>query len=253
MLITNISTEAKAVIEAVHHLANKARRDITTNNASPTRMVVTFWFAKAAKSFDAACLLWERGYWQDAVTVARTILELDYQAQYFKKDPASFAQQFFAHAENQLHDLYRKFYGYAEDAVKSEIGEYFERLGVKIEQVRKWKNWWGETSTLSDLVGHLDARQTDVSQYQTLSFIVHGSPAAFRFYIYEHDDTRMLVDSTGQAPNPRVQGLAEMMFVNSALYLLHLITALAEVWPLDYGADLKNAVDSVGRWTDLLT
>ncbi len=124
--VAGVSPKANAIIEITRHLANKARRDIAGNSAiSASRMIGTFWFAKAAKSFDAACLLWEHGYWQDAAAVARTILELAYQARYFKTDPSTFAPQFFAHAENQLHDLYRKFYGFADEQLKPEISEYF--------------------------------------------------------------------------------------------------------------------------------
>src|SRR5713101_8892147 len=76
-------------------LADEVRRDILSTPADrPALWVLTYWFAKAAKSYDAALLLWKSGYWQDAAMLGRTILEIALQAMYFRKEPERFAAEF---------------------------------------------------------------------------------------------------------------------------------------------------------------
>jgi hypothetical protein len=56
-----------------------------------------YWFAKAAKTYDAILLLWREGYWQDAAALSRTILEIAFQAKYLSEDPEQRAALFKDH------------------------------------------------------------------------------------------------------------------------------------------------------------
>ena len=62
----------RRLLQIVSSLTGKVRSDIRQYPPdSPPKFVSAFWFAKAAKSYDAAVLLWREGYWQDAAMIGR--------------------------------------------------------------------------------------------------------------------------------------------------------------------------------------
>jgi hypothetical protein len=246
----NKSAALQQVCDIAFVLAHRVRHDLRRYPSdTPAKRVVAYWFSKAAKSFAAAVLLWNQGYWQDAAVLARTILEVSLQSLLFRKEPEKFAPQFFKHAEVQKHRLFADMDKHAEGEIKAGIASYFERLGLNPSDIEKWKNWWGKDGTIWDLAKEIEARQTYQVQYPALSFLVHGAPSAFSYYVLKTGPREYIDwDWEAGAPSASTYSLAETMFSAAPLSLLDVIAVLGELWGLDYDADLQAAREAVERY-----
>jgi hypothetical protein len=171
--------------------------------------VLTYWFAKAAKSYDAAIVLWKNGYWQDAAMLGRTILEIALQAMYFRKEPEKFAAKFFAHETGEKNILFKDMTEYTDsDEIRGEIQKFFAEQNLDPASFKRQQNWWGSRS-IWDLVKeiqaqdiYVDAKNIYRSQYASLSMLVHGTPFARRYYVRQQGNSG-LVDWRAGAPPPR--------------------------------------------------
>jgi len=226
-------------------LADKVRRDVLKSPGdSPKKWVVLYWFAKAAKSYEAARLLWTNGYWQDAAAIGRTILEVSLQALYFRRNPDDLADQFFAHATNQKSKLFQDLAEFANDEIKTGIEAYFKQLNIDPTRIKKWKNWWGKDENIWDMVEEIGAQQTYRSQYGPLSALVHGAPLAFPYYLLD-GDRFALVDWKANTPASRQRILAATMVSSAPTCLLDVISVFSEIWGLSYEEDLAEARSAV--------
>jgi Family of unknown function (DUF5677) len=238
----SVSPHLKRVCEIASALASKIRGDLRkTRIDTPEKRVVTYWFASAAKSFDAAMLLWNCGYWQNAAMTGRSILEVALQARFFLKDPALYAQHFFAHAEKQKLDLFGRFAEFAEPAMKQEIEDYFTQLGVNKTKIQKWKNWWGQADSIWDLVAEIKAQNAYRSQYGPLSFLVHTTPAAFLWYIQVDDGQLAKIDWKGGPPSTKAYPMAETMLTSAPTGLLDVMAVLVQIFGFEHDADFEAA------------
>jgi len=98
-----MTRELENVCELVSKLCDKVREDLRNHQTTTTlaQGVMLYWFVKAAKTYDALLLLWREGYWQDAATLARTILEIVFQSKYMSNDPEPRAKLFMVHDERE--------------------------------------------------------------------------------------------------------------------------------------------------------
>src|SRR5260370_21858866 len=97
-----MTEELQRLLDLVSRLSERARGDLR-NLPSKTTLaqgVMLYWFAKGAKTFDAIRLLWQDGYWQDASSLSRTILELMFHSYYLRRDPEAPADLFKSHYDS---------------------------------------------------------------------------------------------------------------------------------------------------------
>lgn len=227
------------------NLADKVRRDVLKlPSDSAKKWMILYWFAKAAKSHDAARLLWAQGYWQDAAAIGRTILELALQAMYFRLNPESMADQFLTHAINQKSKLFQDLAEFANDEIKTGIDAYFNEQNIQPAEIRKWKNWWGKEGSIWDMVEEIGAQQTYRSQYGPLSALVHGTPLALPYYVFDGEQSA-LIDWKSNPPASKHHLLAATMFSSAPTSLLDVINVLSEIWDLNYDKDLAAARTAV--------
>ena len=218
---------------------------------------MVYWFAKAAKSYDATILLWRNGYWQDAAMLGRTILEIALQAMYFRREPERFAAEFFAHETLQRNILFKDMAEHTEsDEIRGEIQKFFSEQNLDPAAFKRQRNWWGNGS-IWDLVEEIRKQNIYVgadniyrSQYVSLSMLVHGTPFARRYYVLQREDS-VLVDWRPSAASSVVRNdSAEAIVTSAPTGLLDVIDVLAAIWGFDYGEDLSAARDAIVRFRD---
>src|SRR5208337_2778322 len=66
-----------------------------------------FLFCKGFKTLQAIRTLCREGFLEDAQVLARTIFEIEIQAEWMEKDPRPRARAFVEHSEVSLYDFYR--------------------------------------------------------------------------------------------------------------------------------------------------
>ena len=245
------------ICSIVSSLAEKVRRDILSRPADrPALWVLTYWFAKAAKSYDAALLLWKSGYWQDAAMLGRTILEIALQAMYFRKEPERFAAEFVEHEAGQRNILFKDMAKYTDsDEIRSEIRTFFAEQDLDPAAFKKQRNWWGDRS-IWDLVEEIRAQDIYIgaeniyrSQYASLSMLVHGTPFALRYYVLQQKNSG-LVDWRASAPPSARYEFAATILTSAPTGLLDVIDVLAAIWGFDYGEDLSIAREAVIKFNE---
>lgn len=249
-----------AICNTVSTLAEKVRRDLQTRPAKKlAHWVLIYWFAKAAKSYDAALLLWRNGYWQDAAMLGRTILEIALQAMYFRRDPDKFAAEFFAHETLQRNILFKEMVEHTNsDKIRSEIQKFFAEQSLDPAAFKRQRNWWGKGS-IWDLVEEIreqniytGAESIYRSQYVSLSMLIHGTPFAVRYYVVPEKDS-MFVDWRAGSPSSAVRvryDFAETILTSAPTGLLDVIDVLAAIWEFDYTDDLSAARDVIEKFSD---
>jgi uncharacterized protein DUF5677 len=239
------------ICSIVSSLAEKVRRDLLSHPADrPVRWVLTYWFAKAAKSYDAAIVLWKNGYWQDAAMLGRTILEIALQAMYFRKEPEKFAAKFFAHETAERNNLFKDMAEYTNsDEIRGEIQKFFAEQNLDPAAFKRQQNWWGSRS-IWDLVKeiqaqdiYVDAKNIYRSQYAPLSMLVHGTPFVRRYYVRQQGNSGF--DWRAGAPPPELFEFAATILTSAPTGLLDVIDVLATIWGLDYSEDLSAAREAV--------
>ena len=245
------------ICSVVSSLAEKVRRDILSRPADrPALWVLTYWFAKAAKSYDAAILLWKNGYWQDAAMLGRTILEIALQAMYFRKEPERFAAEFFTHETGQRNILFKDMAEYTDsDEIRGEIQKFFVEEDLDPAAFKRQQNWWGNRS-IWDLVKEIQTQDIYIgveniyrSQYASLSMLVHGTPFARRYYVRQQGNSG-LVDWRAAAPPPELYEFAATILTSAPTGLLDVIDVLATIWRFDYSEDLSGAREAVIKFNE---
>ena len=246
------------ICNAVSTLAEKVRKDLLARPASkPALWVLVYWFAKAAKSYDAAILLWRNGYWQDAAMLGRTILEIALQAMYFRSEPDRYADEFFAHETLQRNILFKDMAEYTDsNEIRSEIQKFFAEQNLDPAAFKRQRNWWGNGS-IWDLVEEIRKQNIYVgaenvyrSQYVSLSMLVHGTPFARRYYVVQRADSTLIDWRPSTATSFVRNDSAEMILTSAPTGLLDVIEVLAEIWGFDYSKDLSAARDVIEKFRD---
>jgi hypothetical protein len=90
----------KELNREVARLAVRIERDLKTRQPeSASQATGLYMFAKGYKSFQASRLLFQEGFWQDAATIGRTLLELGFQARWLNQNPDSAGRLFLQHEQ----------------------------------------------------------------------------------------------------------------------------------------------------------
>lgn len=220
-------------------LARKVRRDISGKVENEAKLVITFWFAKAAKSLGAALALWNSGFWQDAAVIGRTVLEIALQARYLGERPNERASEFLGHIKAQQYKLFVGMKEHADDEIKRSIVEHLEKLTADSALSRNWKNWWGKDDSFLDLAKALEAEGVYRSQYVPLSYLVHSTPSALPYYVIA-DCEGLNIDWSAAVPNATIYQVAETFMAAAPAGLLDVINVLSRIWNFDYESDLQN-------------
>jgi Family of unknown function (DUF5677) len=240
--------EFNEICTLVTNLCEKVRSDLGNHqtNESVSQKVMLYWFAKAAKTYDAVLLLWREGYWQDAAALSRTILEISFQATYLSGDPEPRAALFKSHDEQQRLKMLKTVDKY-NDPSDTEIADLIKSLTPSPAALEPWHNWWDKNKKIYDLASP-GMEQQYVANYHLLSAFIHSTPVGISFYLFGTGDT-VNVDWKANRPAPQRESTAETIIATAGAYMMDIIHVLGEIYGFDYSAELQHAADALKRFS----
>ena|SRR3984893_12972013 len=232
----------------VSELCGKVRGDLRNHQTATSlpQGVMLYWFVKAAKTYDALLLLWREGYWQDASALARTILEIVFQAKYLSEDPEQRAKLFMVHDERERLKMLKTADKY-NDPSATDISDFIKTLKPSATALETWRNWWGENKNLRELAKSVLPEEVYAGQYSILSVLIHSAPPGSSFYLFGNGDT-VKVDWEANPPAPGREGMAETFIAAASTYMMDIIQTVGTIYGFDYDADLRAAVEAINKF-----
>lgn len=238
-----------SVCTLVTNLCEKVRSELRNNQTTKSlaQGVMLYWFAKAAKTYDAVLLLWREGYWQDAAALSRTILEIAFQAKYLSENPEERAALFKDH-DKRLRIKMLKTADEYNDPSDTPIPDLITSLAPTPVELEKWKNWWGKGGDIYSLANSVGWGEQYAANYRLLSIFIHSTPPGTSFYLFGTGDTMKLVDWKANPPAPEKERAADTFFAGACTYVMDIIQVLGVIFGFDYDAELQKAVEAIKRF-----
>jgi hypothetical protein len=246
-----MATEAfNRICTLVTELCEKVRLDLSNHQTATSlpQGVMLYWFAKAAKTYDAVLLLWREGYWQDAAALSRTILEIAFQAKYLSEDPEPRAALFKDHDRRLRIKMLKTADEYNEPS-DIKIADLITSLNPTAVELEKWKNWWGKGKNTYSLADSVGWEEQYVANYKLLSIFIHSTPPGTTSYLFGTSDT-MEIDWKANRPAPQKESTAETLIASACTYMMDIIQVLGAIYGFDYDADLQGAVEAIKRFKE---
>lgn len=260
-----MSPPLRRICDLVAELVARVKRDLEKRPLDNLPKKITlYWFAKAAKTYEATLRLWTIGYWQDAAILGRTIWDIFFQVAYLATDPERLASKFWADPiprwSKMLKDIAE--HGVPDEETRTWFAEYLKRTNISEDEIRRVESWWVDESAdenrveskrpnrqLRSLAEAVGSERAYLSQYPVLSFLVHGSPPAMRYYVLVMPD-RFAVDWTANSPPADVYNEAEMMLSAAPVVMADVIQAISAIWGLDYSDELAVFKEMVKEYNE---
>jgi len=246
-----MTEELSRVCDLVTGLCGRVRDDLRKHQTATNlpQGVLLYWFVKAAKTYDAVLLLWREGYWQDAATLARTILEIAFQAKYLGEDPEPRAKLFMVHDERERLKMLKTADEY-NDPLATDIADLIQSLKPSARAQEKWRNWWGSGKTIRDVAEAVMPKAVYDAQYSILSVLAHSAPPGSSFYLFGIGDT-VKVDWKANPPASERNSMAETFIAFASTYMMDIIDTVGTIYGFDYRADLDAAVEAIKRFRNI--
>jgi len=233
------------IVVLVTNLCGKAREDLRKHQ-TPTTLpqgVMLYWFVKAAKTYDALLLLWREGYWQDAVALSRTLLEIVLQSRYLSGDPAVRAELFVIHDQRARLKMLKKA-DYYNDPSDTDISDLIKSLKPTPAALESWRNWWGKDQSIRDLAKSVGLEELYDSAYGLQSVLVHSAPPGTSFYLFGTSDT-IRVDWKANPVAPEKENMAETFIASASTYIMDIVDVLGAIYGFAYKKDLEEAAEAI--------
>lgn len=240
-----MTRELRQLCDQVRTLAEKIRKGLIRQVPdTPGKIVVLYMFAKGYKSYQAALFLYREGFWQDAASVARTLLELDFQARWLDKDPEAAAKLFVGGADRDRVKLMKNLKFTGDEKTKILADTFLKELLSSTDIDVSWHNWWGDESNIEKLANQVGYARVYGLQYRQLCWFVHSSPITIRYYL-NGDELRETIspDCKPSTPSKRDQKLAETFFSAVPGAVMDVMAVVDNVFKLN----LQKEFDRVGR------
>jgi hypothetical protein len=216
----------------VAKLAAEIERDLKTRQPETASQAAgLYMFAKGYKSFRASRFLFKEGFWQDAASISRTLLELSFQARWLNKNPERAGRLFLQHEMRDRLKLLRGLKSSASAETKVKAVAFLEKLNSATSFDRSWRNWWSKESNIEKLAKELDLSPMYDLLYRPLCWFVHSSPFANAYYLREEGEN-IVFDCMPSKPAPKDRGFAEMLFSSAPIGLLDVLAAVDTVFAL---------------------
>jgi hypothetical protein len=237
----------KRLCREVATLASKIEKDLKTRQPKTASQAAgLYMFAKGYKSFQASRLLFREGFWQDAASISRTLLELSFQARWLNKNPERAGRLFLQHEMRDRLKLLRGLKSSASAETKVRATAFLEKLNSAPNFDRSWRNWWSKESNIEKLAKEMGLSPTYDLLYRPLCWFVHSSPFANAYYLREKGED-ILFDCIPQRPTAKDRAFAEMLFSSAPIGFMDVLAAVDTVFALGrqsefnrVGAILKN-------------
>ena len=176
----------KKLCREVAKLAAEIEKDLRTRQPETASQAAgLYMFAKGYKSFQASRLLFREGFWQDAASIGRTLLELGFQARWLNQNPERAGRLFLRHELRDRLKLLRGLRSSASAEIRIKAVAFLEKLNSASDFDRSWQNWWSKESNVAKLAQEVDLSPTYDLLYRPLCWFVHSSPFANAYYLRE--------------------------------------------------------------------
>jgi len=222
----------------------KAQGISTSTCADPTYCrAQLFFFAKGYKSFRAMEVLWCNGFWQDALTLLRTIFEASLQARYLSSDREALMPLFGDYEVVAKCRVLRKVRKMNLECWDSRAEASFGRLertcaSLESKYPKDKPGWHGmKISRLAETVGN-PYKDTYPTAYAFQSCFVHSDIFIASSYL-DWTEGHLKV-KCGPEESDELEGPAD-----ATHHILQLTTLAADALAMDIGDTVKSAF---GRW-----
>jgi uncharacterized protein DUF5677 len=234
-----MTPELRQLCDQARQLADKMWKDLSGQAPdTAAKVVALYMFAKGYKSYQAALLLYQEGFWQDAASVARTLLELSFQARWLDKDPDTAGKLFLRGAERDRIKLMKNLRLNGDEETRAEADAVLRELFSSNDIDASWRNWWGSESNIEKLAKEAGYARVYGLQYRQLCWFVHSSPITIRYYL--GDEEKPLPHCKPSAPPQRHQGLAETFFSAAPGALMDVLAVVDNVFKLNLQTDFDR-------------
>ena len=258
VLKTAALRKMKELNREVARLAARIERDLKTRQPeSASQATGLYMFAKGYKSFQASRFLFQEGFWQDAATIGRTLLELGFQARWLNQNPDSAGRLFLQHEQRDRLKLLRGLGASASEEIKLKAVAYLESLRPDANFDKSWRNWWSKESNVEKLAKEMGLSPTYDLLYRPLCWFVHSSPFANAYYLHEKGDY-ITFDCRPARPVAKDRAFADMLFSSATIGFLDVLAAVDTVFTLGrqsefdrIGVILRNYHQALIRLDDL--
>jgi hypothetical protein len=215
----------------VNQLAEHIRKDLNPRQPQRASQIATLYmFAKGYKSFSAGHLLFREGFWQDAVVIGRTLMELGFQARWLNLDPDPRSALFVRHELRDRFKLLKGLESSGSKNVRIEASDVLTKLS-SATTIEKWPNWWAKNSNIDALAKELGLSVMYDLVYRPLCWFVHSAPFGNAYYLRE-EGGRIIFDSHASAPASKDERYAEMLFSSVPIGLLEVLAAVDTAFEL---------------------
>ncbi|HVB78328.1 MAG TPA: DUF5677 domain-containing protein [Candidatus Binataceae bacterium] len=247
----------KKLCREVAKLAGEIEKDLRTRQPETASQAAgLYMFAKGCKSFQASRLLFSEGFWQDAASIGRTLLELGFQARWLNQNPERAGRLFLRHELRDRLKLLRGLKSSASPEIRIKAVAFLEKLNSGSDFDRSWRNWWSKESNVEKLAKEMDLSPTYDLLYRPLCWFVHSSPFANAYYLREKGE-HIVFDCRPDRPSPKDSGFAEMLFSSAPIGFLDVLAAVDTVFVLGrqsefdrVGVILKNYHQELSEMTE---
>jgi Family of unknown function (DUF5677) len=222
----------KELDREVARLAARIERDLRTRQPeSASQATGLFMFAKGYKSFQAARLLFQKGFWQDAATIGRTLLELGFQARWLNQNPNSAGRLFLQHERRDRLKLLRGLKASASEETKLKAVAHLESLKRDGNFDKSWRSWWSKESNIEKLAEEMGLSPTYDLLYRPLCWFVHSSPFATAYYLLEKGE-HIRFDCRPTRPASKDKAFADMLLSSATIGFMDVLAAVDTVFAL---------------------
>jgi hypothetical protein len=244
-----MTRELRQLCDQVRQLAEKLRKELKLHvPATPAKLVALYMFAKGYKSYQAALLLFRDGFWQDAASVARTLLELSFQARWLDKVPETAGKLFLRGAERDRIKLMKNLQLNGDEETRAQADAVLRGLLSSNDIDASWRNWWSSESNIEKLANEAGSTRVYGLQYRQLSWFVHSSPITIRYYL--GGEEKPLPDCKPSTPPERDQGLAETFLSAAPGGLMDVLAVVDNVFKLNLQKDFDRVGPAFQRFNE---
>lgn len=234
-----MTRELRHLCEQVRQLVEKMRKHLARQapDTAP-KLVALYMFAKAYRSYQAAMLLYHQGFWQDAASIGRTVLELDFQARWLDKDPQTASKLFLRGVELDHVRVMKNLKLAGDEKTRVQAEALLKELERSNDVNKSWNHWWAKESSVRKLAAQIGCDRLYFLQYHTLSWFVHSVPVTIRYYLT--DERTPSPDCSPSLPNKRDHGFAQTLLSAAPGALMAVLAVVDNIFDLKLQADFDR-------------
>src|SRR5229473_2835152 len=245
-----MTRELRQLCNLIQELAEKIRKDVSRRAPnSAQQVVILFMFAKAYKSFRAALILFREGFWQDAVSLGRTILELMFQAMWLSRDSESAATLFLRGEERERRKLLNNLSRHGAQEIRGKVDLLSRELSKTGDIDLAWHNWWSKGGNIEQLARESGpaVERTYQLKYRPMSWFIHSSPFSIKYFMPPERE-EFAIEWSPAKPEKEDEAFAEMLFSAADEGLFNIMAVADTIYALERRPDFERVAAALMKF-----